>query len=115
MKKLLLVGLLSAAVLTLNSPAAQAGIIKRCLGRDCCKCSMSLCVRPYNAFSPVCCGCLTCMGCCPFTGGMDGGMGCGPMGPPACMPSCFNGCGPSCSSSGCCDTGCLPPAGAVTG
>jgi hypothetical protein len=114
MKKKLLVGLLSAAMLALNGPAAQAGLLfGHCHGCGHCKCgkySTYLCIRPYNAFSPVCCGSVTCIGCCPMMGGMGFGMG----GPEACMPSCFNGCcGPSYASSGCCDSGCLPPAGAV--
>src|SRR5438046_6624672 len=99
MKKHFLVGYLSVAALALNGPAAQAGLLHHCCG--CHKCCTYLCVRPYNAFSPVCCGSVSCIGCCPMFGGMGGGMDCGPCGPVGGgMPSCFNGCCPSYSSSG---------------
>ena len=114
MKKRLLTGLLSVLTLALNGPAAQAwfGCHKCCKS----KCCMNICVRPYNAFSPVCCGNITTIGgCCPMFGGGMGGMGGmgggGPCCGPSCMPSCFSGgCAPSYASSGCCDSGCLPPA-----
>ncbi len=110
MKKRILVSLLSVAALALNGPAAQAWFgFRHCCG--CSKYSTYLCIRPYNAFSPVCCGSITATGCCPMFGGMGFG---GPGYPPPSMPSCFNSCcAPSYSSSGCCDSGCLPPAGAV--
>ncbi len=73
---------------------------------------MKICVRPYNAFSPVCCGTICCTGCCPIQ------MGCpGPMVPPCapymggCCPFPEYCCPPSCCSSGCCDAPSLPAPG----
>jgi len=109
MKKRLLAGALGLAALLLAPGDAEAlGLLRR----HCCdhRCSLHLCIRPYNAFSPVCFGNINCMGCCPLPMG-NGGMPCGPdCGPP--MPSVFSGHapGPCCSSSGCCDPGALPPA-----
>jgi hypothetical protein len=110
MKKRLLAGALGLAALVLAPQDAEAlGLLRR----HCCdhRCSLHLCIRQYNAFSPVCFGNINCMGCNPFAMG-NGGMPCGPMGGGP-MPSVFSGHGPGpcCSSSGCCDPGALPAPG----
>src|SRR5262245_37642285 len=80
MKKRLLVGLLALTALVWNTPLSYAGLLHRCCGKCCgCKYSMQLCIRPYNAFSPICCGSICGDCCCPFP--------CGGGGP--IMPSCF--------------------------
>jgi hypothetical protein len=105
MKKLLFLGLLSLASVAALPPSAQAWFHHLCC-HHCNDCTTTIRVRPYNAFSPICCGTLDCVGCCPMN------FGCGQQ--PRCGPSCFQSacCGPqSCFTSGCCDSGCLPPAG----
>lgn len=110
MRRILLFGAVGLAMLTLSAQTSEAGLF-HCWGRHCGRHCTTICMQPYNAFSPVCYGSLTCVGCSPFH------MGGGPMMPPAypgfmggfnpydCMP-------PSCYSSGCCDSSCLPaPAG----
>jgi hypothetical protein len=54
-----------------------------CCGRNCC----TFCVRPYNAFSPTCCGTVFCDGCMPLgSGGAPGALNYGgiPCGPTGC-------------------------------
>jgi hypothetical protein len=62
MKKLVVVACLSLATVGMASGQAFA------LGCGCRKCGccykFSICCRPYNAFSPICCGNLCCDGCC---------------------------------------------------
>jgi hypothetical protein len=82
MRKRLVACLLSVAALAWIAPSSEAGLL-RC--RRCHKFSTYICVRPYNAFSPVCFGHITGVGCFPFMGGGFGGPG---------MQSCFNDCGP---------------------
>src|SRR6185437_13302700 len=98
MKKRILVGLLSVAALLVNSTVSYAWLFNHCCG---CKYSMYICCRPYNAFTPVCSGNISCNGCCPMMGGCC---------PSPCMPSCFSGCPspccPPCGPSSCCDSGC---------
>jgi hypothetical protein len=112
MKKLLFLGFLSLAGLVADAAAAKAWF-DCCCRHHCCKYSTVLCIRPYNAFSPVAYGNIIADGCMPVNV-FGGQLPCNNGG----MPSCFNGggccAGPSCCTSGCCDFGCLPPAGAVT-
>jgi hypothetical protein len=84
--------------------------------RDCCsRYTTTLCIRPYNAFSPCCYGNIVADGCMPINlyGGQLPCMRCPA---PMCMPPC---CGPNfgggCCSSGCCESGCLPPPGTFAG
>jgi hypothetical protein len=72
--------------------------------RDKCCCSKfttTLCIKPYNAFSPVAYGTIVGDGCMPVNvfGGYAGQ-----------QPSSF---APGCCSSGCCGGGCLPAPGGV--
>lgn len=99
MKKLLVLGLLSLTALSVMPQTSHAWF--RCW--RCSKYSTYICIRPYNAFSPVSYGNITSTGCCPM---MLGGS---PMGgcPVPAMPSCFNPCPPSCTM-GFGDGGCLP-------
>src|SRR4051794_41712875 len=102
MKKILVLGLLSLTALSVLPQ--QLFAFKRCW--RCCRCTQRIIVRPYNAFTPVCCGSITGIGCNPLSLGCcapgAGFMGCGP-GP--CMPSCFTG--------GCCYGGVGAPPGAL--
>ncbi len=74
MKRVLLGAVTLLASLTAVVPA-QAGrtfglfVCHRCC-RRCCSCEF--CVRPYNAFSPVCGGCITGDGMMPFANSMPG-------------------------------------------
>jgi hypothetical protein len=69
MKKLLALGFLSLAALAWATAPASAWWP---CGKCCSKCCTTICVRQYNAFTPICCGNLCCTGCCPMTFG-----GCG--------------------------------------
>jgi hypothetical protein len=78
MKKLLLSAFLGFATLALTPALSQAKTFGLFTGCGLCCCSKcTFCVRPYNAFTPVCSGNITCMGCCmPFApqpnyGGLD--------------------------------------------
>src|SRR5262249_55929278 len=115
MNKMLLGGLLGLASLALASAPARAGAFGCCTSsaygccfgkcfRRCCNpcgccCASVLCIRQYNAFTPVCCGSLYCDGCTPFgapCGG--GGYGCGPA---RLAPGCPTICGdatPTCAA-----------------
>jgi hypothetical protein len=92
MKKMLPTALAALALMGLPARPASAhtfGLFPHSCG--CGSCGCNFCIRPYNAFSPVCCGTVYCDGCTPF--------GCGA---PGCLPySGFPGCGPG----GCCDGG----------
>ena len=106
MKKLFL-GLVSLASLCASASNAPAWF-GHCCG--CNQCTTKLCIRPYNAFSPVAYGSIVADGCMPINI-YGGGLPCmrAPNGyPGACCSA------PSCFTSGCCDSGCLPPAGAAT-
>jgi hypothetical protein len=101
MKKLFL-GLVSLATLCASASSAQAWF-HHCCG--CNHCTTTLCIRPYNAFSPVAYGSIVGDGCLPiniYGGGLP------------CMRGPYGYAGPSCFTSGCCDSGCLPPAGGGT-
>lgn len=108
MKKLLLSAFLGLAALVATPTLSQAGtfgLFTGCGWFGCCGCgcsSCTFCVRPYNAFTPVCAGNITCMGCMPFMcpcpnyGGMNY---CGPMNGGyselALSPPALGPCGPS--------------------
>jgi hypothetical protein len=117
MKKILAVAALSVAALGLTTNRASAWF--HCCGlHHCCGACATLCVKPYNAFSPVCCGTICCDGCLPLSCGQQGGMCGGQMGyGPMCGgPMCG---GPMCGGleGGCCDScgslGTLPAPGAT--
>jgi hypothetical protein len=87
--KRMVVGLLSLAVVGLTAQPSFAWLLSRCCG---CKYTTYICCRPYNAFTPVCFGNITGLGCCPVALNC-----CQPSGPPS-YP-----CGASCDSH--CDVG----------
>jgi hypothetical protein len=105
MRKLLLLGLLSLGMVSATSSSAQAWFFHNCCG--CNSCTTTLCIKPYNAFSPVAYGNIVADGCMPLNV-YGGGLPCmrQPFYPGACAA-------PSCFTSGCCDTGCLPPAAGI--
>jgi hypothetical protein len=77
MKKLLLSAFLGFAAIALTPALSRAGTFGLFTGCGCCCSKCEFCVRPYNAFTPVCCGNITCMGCMPFYstqnyGGLNG-------------------------------------------
>jgi hypothetical protein len=109
MKRLVLAAALGLAAVAWT-PVAQAKTfgLFTCgwCGGGCGKCcGCSLCIRQYNAFTPVCCGTVTGLGC------VNPGMGYGPYGPGPYGPG---GYGPECQC-GCLDlhymgqVGMLPP------
>jgi hypothetical protein len=60
----------------------RAGTFGLCIHRKCHGCcgGCSVCIRPYNAFTPVVSGCLIADGCMPFSGGgANGANGCAPL------------------------------------
>jgi hypothetical protein len=107
MKKLLVLGLVSLTVLGGLPQLALAGPF--CWRCRCSKYSTYICIRPYNAFSPVCYGNIMADGCCPLMMGGGQFSGCCP-GPST--PSCFTACAPSCTM-GFDGGGCLPAPGNV--
>ncbi len=66
MKNLLLSAILGLAAVAVTPALSQAGTFGLFTGCGCCCNSCTFCVRPYNAFTPVCSGNITCMGCMPF-------------------------------------------------
>jgi len=63
MKKFIALAVLSVAGLGMSVGQASAWWFYH----YCCnKCCTTICLQPYNAFSPVCCGNLACNGCCPM-------------------------------------------------
>ncbi|HZU37358.1 MAG TPA: hypothetical protein VFA18_15650, partial [Gemmataceae bacterium] len=95
MKKLIVFASLSVAGLILSSSQASAWWCHHCCHDN--KCCTTICLRPYNAFTPVCCGNLSCNGCCPInmTQGCCGNGACGYGG--YGYGGCGNGsCGPTC-------------------
>jgi hypothetical protein len=114
MKKVLSIGVLTLASLWLTPGASSAGgtfglfTQASCWPFNCCascKCCSTICVKPYNAFSPTCSGTLFCDGFCPLGNPS-------PYGPPtSAMPGLPFGTLPSVGS--CCDeptAGLTPPA-----
>lgn len=73
--KILVLGFLSVAGLLLDSAEASAWWRRRCFYESVIVC------RPYNAFTPLCHGSMTCDGCCPA---------------PCCAPSCLPSSQPWC-------------------
>jgi hypothetical protein len=61
--KRILVAILSLAVVGLSAQPSFAWLLHRCCG---CKYSTVICCQPYNAFTPVCFGNITGLGCCPI-------------------------------------------------
>jgi hypothetical protein len=119
MKKLLLLGLMSLAVMGGFAQEGWAWGRGCCRGRcwGCNRYTTTLCIRPYNAFSPVAYGNIVADGCMPINlyGGQLPPMG-GCCAPPMCMPSCFvPNYGGGCCSSGCCENGSLPAPGSFAG
>jgi len=95
--KQIAVGLLSLAAIGLFAQPSFAWLMHRCCG---CKYSTYICCQPYNAFTPVCFGNITGLGCCPVA------LNC-------CQPSCCQSncgwqasCGSPCCGPSCCDSGC---------
>lgn len=98
MKKMLFVVLVSLAGVGLTTERASAWL----LCHHCCRSCATICVRPYNAFSPSAFGTICADGCCPlqfgqcaapgWAGGAPGGAGCcGPMMDGASCGSCAAG------------------------
>jgi hypothetical protein len=104
MKKLFL-SIVSLTCLCASATSAKAWFFDGCCGCHCY--TTKLCIKPYNAFSPVAYGSIVGDGCMPinvYGGGLP------------CMRTPYGNGGaccaaPTCFTSGCCDTGCLPPAG----
>jgi hypothetical protein len=73
MKKMIIVGLLSATALTL----AAGEVLAFFRWKKCNKFSTHITIRQYNAFSPVCYGTIVADGCCPLltSGGCFAGAG----------------------------------------
>lgn len=63
--KLFVLTALSLAGVALSAAPASAGWLCRHFCHN--RCSMTVVCRPYNAFTPVCCGSLVCDGCCPIS------------------------------------------------
>lgn len=103
MKKLLFSSILGLAALGMSAAPSHAwtfGLIPHhcwpcsCFGCGCDKCCGTVCIRPYNAFSPVASGSMCFDGCNPFCcggypGGNPGCYGGGPVG--MTLPAC-DGC-----------------------
>jgi hypothetical protein len=92
--KRIAIALVSLAVIGVYAQPSWAWFLHRCCG---CKYTTYICCRPYNAFTPVCFGNITGLGCCPVALNccQQPQMNC-------CQPSW---CGPSVCDSGCCDSG----------
>jgi hypothetical protein len=117
MRKLLFAALLSLAGVGLSTGQASAWLFCH----HCCSGSATLCVKPYNAFSPSCFGTIACDGCFPVSFGnhgpyppwaYGGGPGCCPPAWDACCPSL--GCAMDGAGCGSCLPGAAPP-GPTTG
>ncbi len=112
MKTMLTAALAALAAMGLSARPASAGAFGLFTCPSCCGCcgGCNFCVRPYNAFSPVCSGTLFCDGCMPFGSCGPGCLNYG--GLPACgYPGCLNG-----SCSGCMNGSCsaqMPPMGVM--
>jgi hypothetical protein len=66
MNKLFAVVVSSVAGLGLAAGQAAAWFHDCCCNKCCCT---TICLRQYNAFTPICCGQISCDGCCPLTFG----------------------------------------------
>jgi hypothetical protein len=89
--KYFLVGLLSLATLGVSTPHASAFLF-HCIKQRLQDKRFTICCRPYNAFTPVCFGSITCNGCCPV-------QFCPPQNcfPPAAMGPLWGGNGACCA------------------
>lgn len=102
MKKLIALAVLSVAGLMVTVGHASAWWCCHKCANTCCT---TICIHPYNAFTPICCGNLACNGCCPINltqGCCQQGCGypqCGP-----CYGAAPYGYGPSCYGAGCGDS-----------
>lgn len=99
MKKTLIASAVGLAAFGLLSGAALAWFGK--CKNSCCAYKYTICCKPYNAFSPICCGNMFMEGCCPPFGMGCAMPGCGPGfkpmgGPGYCGADCFG-----------CESGCL--------
>ena len=104
MKKLMFAALLSLAGVGLNADQAKVWLFCH----HCCRSCATICVKPYNAFSPSVFGSICADGCCPVQFGNHGP--CGPPPPWYGAPCCAApGCGgPGCAGMpGCGDGGCM--------
>jgi hypothetical protein len=108
MKKILSAALLALGISALSAQSASAGAFGLFYHNCCWGCcgGCNVCLRPYNAFTPVVSGNLCCDGCVPFcpTGAYAGGA-CGPVG---AGPLCGGAC-----DGGACGLGELPPVSAL--
>jgi hypothetical protein len=96
MKKILTAAFLAVGLTNLSATPASAGAFGLFYHSCCCCCGgCTVCLRPYNAFTPVVSGNLCCDGCVPFcptgayAGGACGPLGCGPLMGPGCDGGCF--------------------------
>lgn len=105
MKRFLLAAVLSVGALALSREPASAGYFHHCCNKCC-----TFCCRPYNAFSPICCGTLFCDGCCPQFGCQmhNPPAGPGPYGDAGCP-------GGVCAAGGVCPDGGFPDGACVDG
>lgn len=122
MKKTLIVGVLGLVTLGLSTPVTEGGFLLRrlfCKGANCGRYTTTICMRQYNAFTPVCWGTIMCDGGCPIASR------CGPTFWPGCgtcpMPWCgwyppIAYPGPCCPPAPCCgDGGCASTVAASAG
>src|SRR5205807_1538328 len=58
-----IIGLMSLAVIGICAQPSWAWLFHHCCG---CRYSTYICCQPYNAFTPVCFGNITGLGCCPI-------------------------------------------------
>jgi hypothetical protein len=93
MRKLLFAAALSLAGVGLTTGQASAWLFHHC--HRCCVGSATLCITPYNAFSPTCFGTVTCNGCTPLVGGC---------GPAPNSPWGWGCCAPCGGGPACCGT-----------
>lgn len=106
MKKLFAFGLMAVMFAWSAKPAAAWWPCYPLCGCDKkgSKCCASITIKQYNAFTPICCGSMSCDGCCPINlSGCGAGvcgpgmLGCamspaGPMCADPCAGACFAGC-----------------------
>jgi hypothetical protein len=104
MKKMLLAVLLSLAGVGLSNGKASAWLCHHC-----CNHCATICVRPYNAFTPSAFGTICADGCCPLQFGH-----CPPPPPWMMPPPWAGGCGPD-GACGTCAVGAPHGGTAITG
>ena len=103
MKKIIALGLL--ALIAVGYDAGRASAWWPWFG-GCCsnKCTTTISLKQYNAFTPICCGSLYCDGCCPLNLAGCGQGICGP-GILGMGGMCGQGCGPQQCAPMCADAG----------